>query len=97
MQSILDNAASGSIDGVVVYIDKTTSEPTDPASLFKIASLSKLFIGVVATKLANQNNLQMDDSLAMWLPSLAGQIQNSEFRKHKYQTDVGASQWYSRF
>lgn len=90
MQGILDSATSGSIDGIVVYIDKndselqsfasgvqnkSTSEPADPASLFKIASLSKLFIAVAATKLVNQNGLQMDNSLAMWLPSLAGQIQ----------------------
>ena len=93
MQGILDSATSGSIDGIVVYIDKnasepqsfasgvqdkTNSEPADSASLFKIASLSKLFIAVAATKLVNQNGLQMNDSLAMWLPTLAGQIQNSE-------------------
>jgi D-alanyl-D-alanine carboxypeptidase len=93
MQGILDNATLGSIDGIAVYIDKnasepqsfasgvqdkTNSEPTDPGSLFKIASLSKLFIAVAATKLVNQNSLQMDDSLAMWLPALAGKIQNSE-------------------
>jgi CubicO group peptidase (beta-lactamase class C family) len=93
IQSILDNATSRSIDGIVVYIDKTASEPqtfasgvqnktdsepADPASLFKIASLSKLFIAVAATKLVNQNALGMDDSLAIWLPTLAQQIQNSE-------------------
>lgn len=93
VQSILDSASSGSIDGIFVYVDKNGSEPMSFASgvqnktiatpathtsLFKIASISKLFIAVAATKLASQNSLQMDDSLAMWLPALAGQIQNSE-------------------
>lgn len=93
LQEIVDEATSGSIDGLFVYIsqpgvqdqpavsgiqNRATGDQATSDSLFKIASLSKLFIAVAATKLVNQNSLQMDDTLAMWLPSMSGRIENAE-------------------
>lgn len=92
IDDILSDVESGPIDGVFVAIEqdgvmqsfaagiqnKTTSEPAEAESLFKIASISKLFIAVAATKLVSQNGLQMEDTLATWLPSLADKIDNAE-------------------
>lgn len=89
---ILNDVASGPIDGVFVAVErngvvqsyaagvqnKPAGEAAAADSLFKIASISKLFIAVAATKLVAENNLQMEDTLAMWLPEMADQIANAE-------------------
>lgn len=92
VQDILDNAVKNGIDGVFVYInqtnkinegyasglqDKTTQLPANAHSLFKIASISKLFIAVSAVKIAVEGQLSLNDTLAAWLPELAGRIENS--------------------
>ena len=93
VQAILDSGVTGNIDGIFVYIDRPnadpqvlasgvqnrqTSEQATPEALFKIASISKLFIAVAATKLVEQNSLQMTDTLGMWLPELTTRIANAE-------------------
>jgi D-alanyl-D-alanine carboxypeptidase len=58
--------------------DKDSAQPADTSALFKVASISKQFIAVSASKLAYQRVLSMDDTLAFWLPELASRIDNSE-------------------
>jgi len=92
IQEVLDNAVSEGVDGIFVYIeqpskvdesyaagiqDKADQAPADAKSLFKIASISKLFIAVTAVKLEAQGKLSLSDTLASWLPDLTSRIENS--------------------
>lgn len=88
----LDNAISHNLDGIIVYIDKKGREPelysagwrnkenkipANPQALFKIASISKLYIAVAAAKLINNKRLSLDKTLADYLPELTGRIENA--------------------
>ena len=72
-QEVINDAVTQGIDGIFVYVDqanksplsiaagiqdKTTQQPADPETLFKIASISKLFIAVSTTKLAFQQTIE---------------------------------------
>jgi D-alanyl-D-alanine carboxypeptidase len=72
IQEILDDAVSKGIDGISVYVDqvnkidqkyaagiqnKVTKSPADTISLFKIASISKLYIAISTVKLAVQTTI----------------------------------------
>ncbi|MCW8107023.1 beta-lactamase family protein [Alteromonas ponticola] len=46
--------------------------------LFKIASISKLFMAVAVTKLVNENALDLRDFVSTWLPELSLSIANAE-------------------
>lgn len=46
--------------------------------MFKIASISKLYAAVAATKLVKENRLSFDKTLAEYLPELKDRIENSE-------------------
>ena len=85
----LDNGA----DGIWVYAEsggatpvleaagiqsRATREPASTASLFKIASISKMFIATSSIKLVNVGTLRLDDTLAMWLPAVAARIENGD-------------------
>jgi D-alanyl-D-alanine carboxypeptidase len=52
--------------------------PTNPQSLFKIASISKLYVGVAITKLVHDKRLSLDKTLADYFPELVGRIENAE-------------------
>ncbi len=80
-------------DGIIVYADKKGREPefysagwknrenkvpADPHALFKIASISKLYIAVATAKLVNNKSLSLDKTLADYLPELAGRIENAD-------------------
>ncbi|RLE00073.1 MAG: serine hydrolase, partial [Bacteroidetes bacterium] len=52
--------------------------PADPQSLFKIASINKLYVAVATTKLVNDQRLSLDDTLADHFPELVGRIENAE-------------------
>ena len=51
--------------------------PADPQALFKIASISKLYIAAATAKLVNDGSLSLDDTLADYLPELVGRIENA--------------------
>ncbi|WP_275795422.1 serine hydrolase domain-containing protein [Aliiglaciecola sp. CAU 1673] len=93
LSSILNSAIADGVDGILVYVDKAGHEPIIATAghhergsqqsiaadaLFKVASISKLFIAVAVTKLAHENSLSLDDSLALWLPEYTNAIQFSE-------------------
>lgn len=92
IQQILDDGIQQGLDGIYVYIDKgdespisiaagikdrSTQQPATPETLFKIASISKMFIAVATVKAVHQSSLQLDDTLAQWLPDLADRIEHA--------------------
>jgi len=92
IQEAIDNALAYKLDGVIVYVDqkgkppafysagwkdKENKVPADPKALFKIASISKLYIAVATAKIINSQKLSLNDTLAKLLPELAGRIENA--------------------
>lgn len=93
IQEELDNVTSKhSIDGVIVYVDdgetasmyasgyndrdaKTEANPND---LFKIASISKLYMAVAATMLIDEGTLNEDETLANMCPQYKNSIENAD-------------------
>ncbi|MCW8091756.1 serine hydrolase domain-containing protein [Alteromonas sp. ASW11-130] len=87
LQQVADNAVENNdVSGIILLSQKGEEEAHIVASgidiqnqpLFKIASISKLFMAVAATKLANENTLNLQDTVAIWLPELASNIANLE-------------------
>lgn len=93
VQEQVARATGYGLDGIMVYLDKKGSTPefyaagwkdrvhkikADPHALFKIASISKLYIATAAAKLVNNKNLSLDKTLASYLPELAGRIENAD-------------------
>ncbi len=93
IQEQVDQAIGHGFDGMIVYVDQGKKPPTfyaggwkdrdnkipaDPNSLFKIASISKLYTAVAATKLVKQKQLSFEKPLTDYLPELKGRIENAE-------------------
>jgi CubicO group peptidase (beta-lactamase class C family) len=93
VQGQLDAAVERGLDGIIVYVDQSGQPPAlyaagaknraeqvpaDPQALFKIASISKLYIAAATAKLVNDGSLSLDDTLADYLPELAGRIANTD-------------------
>lgn len=93
VQEQVDEAIGNGFDGMIVYVDQVGKPPehytggwkdrenkipADPKSLFKIASISKLYCAVAATKLVKEKRLSFDKTLADYLPELKGRIENAE-------------------
>ena len=93
VQEQVDEAIGNGFDGMIVYVDQAGKPPehytggwkdrenkipADPKSLFKIASISKLYSAVAATKLVKEKRLSFDKTLADYLPELKGRIENAE-------------------
>lgn len=93
VQAQVDQAIEHGFDGMIVYVDQAGKPaafytggwkdrekkiPADPQALFKIASISKLYTAVAATKMVKEKRLSFDKTLADYLPELKGRIENSE-------------------
>lgn len=93
VQEQVDEAIGYGFDGMIVYVDEVGKPPvfytggwkdrenkipTDPKSLFKIASISKLYVAVSITKLVKDRYLSLDETLADYFPELVGRIENAE-------------------
>ena len=93
IQEQVDEAIGHGFDGMIVYVDEAGKPPAfyaggwkdrenkipaDPNSLFKIASISKLYTAVSVVKLAQNKQLSLDETLAFHLPELVGRIENAE-------------------
>jgi len=92
IQEQLDNALSYKLDGIIVYVDQLGKPPAfytagwkdredkipaDPQALFKIGSISKLYIAAATAKIINGKSLSLEDTLAKLLPELVGRIENA--------------------
>lgn len=93
VQEQVDKAIKYGADGIIVYVDQAGKEPAfytagwkdrdkkipaDPKYLFKIASISKLYIATAAAKLVSNHTLSLDKTLADYLPELKGRIENAD-------------------
>ena len=93
VQEQVNEATGLGFDGIIVYVGRGGKEPAfyaagwknrenkipaDPGSLFKIASISKLYTAVAITKLAYDGRLSLDKTLADYFPELSGRIENSD-------------------
>jgi len=93
VQEQVDDAIGHGLDGIIVYVDeageppafysagwknKETQVPADPHALFKIGSISKLYIATAVAKLVNNGSLSLDETLADYLPELAGRIEYAD-------------------
>lgn len=93
IQGELDRAIDHGLDGIIVYVDqpgeapalyaagwsnRAEQVPADPQALFKIASISKLYIAAATAMLVNDGSLSLDDTLAHHLPELVGRIEYAD-------------------
>lgn len=88
----LEDAISRGLNGIIVYVDQNgdtahfaagwnnreNKVPADTQSLFKIASISKLYIAAAAAKLVSSDSLSLEETLAEYIPDLVGRIENAE-------------------
>lgn len=93
VQEQVNDAIGYGFDGMIVYVDeggkppafyaaglksRKNKIPADPQSLFKIASISKLYVAVAITKLVHDKRLSLDATLGQHFPELVGKIENAE-------------------
>lgn len=93
VQEQVNEAIDHGFDGIIVYVDEAGKPPAfytagwhdrknkipaHPQALFKIASISKLYVAVAITKLVNDKRLSLDNTLADYIPELVGRIENAE-------------------
>ena len=89
VQEEVDRAVERGYDGMILHVnqadtsvtytagwkDKNKQIPAEANSLFKIASISKLYIAAAVTKLVHSGRLALDTSLEEFIPEVAGRIQ----------------------
>lgn len=93
VQEEVEDAVGHGLDGIIVYVDRSGRPPAlysagwkdkvnrvaaDPNALFKIASISKLYIAAATAKLIHEGDLSLEDTLADHFPELAGRIENAD-------------------
>lgn len=93
VQEQVDEALLHGFDGIVVYVNhggkspqkyaagwhnKKKQIPANPNALFKIASISKLYVAVAITKLVKAGEVHLDSSLAYYFPELIEGVENAK-------------------
>ena len=93
IQEQLKEAVGHGFDGMIVYVDEAGKPPAfyaegwkdrddkipaDPNSLFKIASISKLYTAVALTKMVKEQRLSFEATLVDYFPQLRERIENAE-------------------
>ncbi len=93
VQEQVNEAIGHGFDGMIVYVDEPGKPPAfyaagwknrehkipaDPKALFKIGSISKLYVAVAVAKLAHDKRLSLDKTLADYFPELVGRIENAD-------------------
>tara|TARA_R110002050_G_scaffold294238_4_gene451765 strand:+ start:1660 stop:2634 length:975 start_codon:yes stop_codon:yes gene_type:complete len=88
----VDKIIDQGFDGTIVYVNQSGKSsfysagwnnrenqiPADPHSLFKIASISKLYIAAATTKLVANQSLSLDNTLTQLLPDIAKGIEYAD-------------------
>ncbi len=92
VQEQLEEGIEHGFDGMIVYVDQAGKPPefyaagwhdrknkipAYPQALFKIASITKLYVAVATTKLLKTGRLSLDKTLADYFPELVGRIENA--------------------
>ena len=94
IQEQVNNAKDYGFDGIVVFVDRGQEKqqefytsgyknralqtPADPQALFKIASVSKLYVALSIAKLERSGKLSIHKTLSHYLPELDGSIDNAK-------------------
>ncbi|WP_033958918.1 serine hydrolase domain-containing protein [Psychroserpens jangbogonensis] len=93
VQEQVNEAIGHGFDGMIVYVDeegklpafytagwhdRKNKIPANPHALFKIASITKLYVAVATTKLVKDSRLSLDKTLADYFPELVGRIENAD-------------------
>ena len=93
VQEQVNDVIEHGMDGIIVYVHQAGKDPefytaglkshehqipADPQALFKIGSISKLYLAVAAAKLVNNQRLSLDDTLAHYFPALVGRIEYAD-------------------
>jgi len=93
VQQQVDDAVNYDLDGIIVHVDRIGKGPefyaagwkdrerkipADPQALFKIGSISKLYIAAATAMLISDRRLSLDDTVADYFPELAGRIENAD-------------------
>ena len=93
VQEQVNEALDYDFDGIIVYVDQAGKQPKSyaagwhdrknkipayPQALFKIASITKLYVAVATVKLVKDGRLSLDKTLADYFPELATRIENSD-------------------
>lgn len=93
VQEQVEEGIAHGFDGMIVYVDQAgeppafytggwhdrkKKTPAKPDALFKIASISKLYVAVAITKLVQEERLFLNETLADYFPELVGRVENAE-------------------
>ena len=93
IQQQVDAATDYGFEGIIVCVDQAQNEAqfytagyhnraqkisARPNALFKIASVGKLYDAVAITKLVNDDQLDLNETLANYFPELANRIENAD-------------------
>lgn len=93
VQAQVESAIDDGFDGMIAYVDlagqppqyfaagwhdRDAKLPANPLALFKIASISKLYDAVAATKLVSRGRLSLDKTVDDYLPNLVESIENTD-------------------
>jgi CubicO group peptidase (beta-lactamase class C family) len=92
IQDEMDKAVEQQFDGMIVYVNQSGKSTfysagfnnreeqklANPTDLFKIASISKLYIAAATTKLIASNDLNLEQTLAQLIPEVANRIENAD-------------------
>lgn len=89
VQEQVNDVIDSGIDGIIVFVDQAGKDaafytagwkdrdnkvPADPHALFKIGSISKLYIAAASAMLISDKKLTLGDTLTGYFPELAGRI-----------------------
>ncbi len=91
-QKEMEKAIESGFDGMIVYVNQSGKSSyysaglnnrekqtlADPHSLFKIASISKLYIATATAKLVADTLLALDQTLSDLIPEVTGKIENAD-------------------
>lgn len=92
VEAEVEDAIDRGFDGIIVYVDQPGANtlysagwddreaevPADPKALFKIASISKLYIAAAVTMMVADEELSLDSTLAQLVPEVGGNIENAD-------------------
>lgn len=93
IQAQTHEAIEQGVDGIIVYIHKQGQQPeyfaqgwhnreqkipAYPSALFKIGSIRKLYDAAALTKLTAAGRIDVDKTLADYMPSLIGRVENAD-------------------
>ncbi|MEZ4951440.1 MAG: serine hydrolase domain-containing protein [Saprospiraceae bacterium] len=88
----MEKAVDEGFDGMIVYVNQAGKSSffsaglnnrekqtlADPHSLFKIASISKLYLAAAAAQSLADKSLTLDQTLSDLIPEVQGEIENAD-------------------